>query len=105
MKFYQNIETMECLQGDTLDEFTVEMDEDTDLTGATMLLILENENGQVLQKSCTLSGQSFSVQLTSTDTAELVGLYHLHFCLTGANGLQYRKLTGILHVSRTEQGV
>ena len=105
MKFYQNIEKIECLQGDTLDTFSVEMDENTDLTGASMMLIIENQNGLVLPKACTLSGQTFSVQLTSEDTANLTGLYQLHFCLTDADGLNYRKIVGTLHVSKAAQGV
>ena len=105
MKFYQNIEKMECLQGDTLGTFSVEMDENTDLTGASMCLILENQNGLILPKNCTLSGRIFSVQLTSADTASLSGLYQMHFCLTDSEGLKYRKIAGNLYVIKTEQGV
>ena len=105
IKFYDKIQDMECLQGDTLDTFSVEMGENTDLTGASMMLIVENQDGLVLPKACTLSGQTFSVQLTSEDTANLTGLYQLHFCLTDADGLKYRKIVGTLHVSKAAQGV
>lgn len=105
MKFYENVGKMECLQGDTLSGFSVEMEKDADLTGASMSLIVENQNGLVLQKACTLSGQIFSVQLTSGDTADLAGTYQMHFCLTDAGGLKYRKIVGTLHVSKAAQGV
>lgn len=105
IKFYEKFPDMECLQGDTLGTFSVEMDENTDLTGASMCLILENQNGLILQKNCTLSENIFHVQLTSADTASLAGLYQMHFCLTDSEGLKYRKIAGNLYVIKTEQGV
>ncbi|MBR0483933.1 MAG: hypothetical protein IJJ69_04035 [Oscillospiraceae bacterium] len=105
MKLYHTLEKLECLQGDTLPVFRVAVSGIDDLSGTSMLLILEQNSRIILQKTCTLdSEQQFCVQLTSGETAGLIGEYLLHFRLTGTDGLIYRKITGTLTVTQITQG-
>lgn len=109
--FYDKIPDMECLAGDTLPSFTVAVEtEDGDLTGCSMQLILaswDSKGEAVLCKECDPlpDGSGFTVTLDSSDTAGLAGTFALHFCLTDANGLKHRKLSGVLIVRETAQGV
>ena len=101
IKFYQELDPMECLQGDTLKTFQVTTAE----TNGTMKMILEDISvaGSIAipPKECSkIAGEDetvFTVQLTSVDTENLSGTYRLHFVLT-ENDLQYKKLTGTLTV-------
>ena len=105
MQFYEELPAMVCLAGDTLPVFTISID--TPLTGCTMVMQLEEQKipGSVrLTKTCTLSDDSFSVQLTSMDTADLQGSHNLHFVMTDGNGLTYRKLVGTLTVHSVPKG-
>ncbi len=107
VKFYDNIPTMECLQGDTLDEFEISVDDWDSLDGCTMQVILEDQKllGTAKKiKDCVLSDGCFKVQLTSADTSGLNGVYNMHFRMKDADGLSHRKLYGILIVRRTVQG-
>ncbi|MDE7121358.1 MAG: hypothetical protein K2O42_04270 [Oscillospiraceae bacterium] len=95
---------MECLQGDTLETFQIQVDDADD---CTMQIILEDKKllgTAKLTKNCTFSEGCFQVQLTSDDTADLHRTYYMHFSLKDTSGLSYRKLTGILIVRRTAQG-
>ncbi len=103
IQFYQEIPDVVCLQGDTLSPFCIKP-ELSDLSGYSMCLILEKDGGIVIQKSCTLEEDAFYVQLTSQDTAALNGSYRMHFRLTDASGLFYRKLTGTFKVVQIAQG-
>lgn len=100
MKFYQNIEKMECLQGDTLKTFQVTTAE----TAGTMEIILESiaiPGSIACHKICNKIDDDdetiFLVQLTSEDTKTLSGTYLLYFVLT-ENNLQYKKIAGTLTV-------
>ncbi len=107
IRFYDRMPTMECLQGDTLDEFEISVDDFDSLDGCTMQLILEDQKllGTAKKtKDCTLSDGCFKVQLTSADTSGLHGVYNMHFRMKDTNGLSHRKLAGILIVKRTVQG-
>lgn len=107
MKFYDKLPDMECLSGDTLPVFHVKV-EDTDLTGCTMQFILADSGSPgtaVLSKACTSETDGFAVQLTSEDTSSLTeGTYFMHFCLTDANGYNFRKLAGLLYVHSVPEG-
>ena len=97
LRFYEELPDMECLSGDTLPAFTIGVD--TDTTGCSMQLILAERDGdQVVYNDCTQVDGGFSVQLTSAETTGLSGVYELHFCMTDADGLCYRKLAGTLIV-------
>ena len=113
LKFYQELTEMECLQGDTLPEIYVSVE---DAENCSMCAILENTaipGSVVLSKTCSIKAASddseghtvtyFAVQFTSEDTKNLVGTYRLHFILTDENDLQYKKLTGILKVIQIAQ--
>ena len=106
IQFYQKLPEMECLAGDTLPEFLIRTSLD-DVSGCTMQLIIEDQKtpGAVaLSKNCSLSDEVFHVQLTSEDTAGLLGVYRLHLCMTDSGGLKYRKLAGTLIVRQTALG-
>lgn len=106
MKFYQSLDRMECLQGDTIQTFHVDVENVADFPEC--VLIIEDAaipGAVVLQKSCIADETGFSVQLTSDETKEMSGLYRYHFCLTDSSGLKYRKLSGTLDIIPTAQGV
>lgn len=113
IKFYKKLNPMECLQGDTLPEFYVPV-EDTE--NCSMCAILENTSipgSVVLSRTCSIKSASddseghtvttFAVQITSEDTKTLSGTYRLTFWLTDENGRTYVKLTGTLTVSQVAQ--
>lgn len=105
VKFYDELPAMACLAGDTLPVFTIAVD--SDVTGCTMVMQLEEQRipGSIcMTKPCALSDGVFTVQLTSTDTANLQGAYNLHFVMTDTGGLVYRKLTGVLTVNPVPKG-
>lgn len=112
-KFYKEFEPMECLQGDTLPEIYVSVE---DAENCSMCAILENPaipGSVVLSKTCSIKAASddseghtvtiFAVQITSEDTKSLVGTYRLTFWLTDENNRTYVKLTGTLTVSQVAQ--
>lgn len=111
MYFYDRLDEMECLAGDTLPCFVVgvETAEGETLDGCTMQLLLapwDEPERAAVSKTCTATedGKGFAVTLTSTDTAGLAGVFRLHFCLTNAAGLHQRKLAGVLTVRACVQG-
>lgn len=106
MKFYNEFKDMECLSGDTLSAFHVQVEADS-LTGCTMQVILAESHAPstaVLTKDCTAEAGGFAVQLTSEDTSSLVeGTYIMHFKLV-KEGHSYRKLMGRLYVHSVPTG-
>lgn len=113
IKFYEEISPMECMQGDTLPEFYVPVE---DAENCSMCMILENTaipGSVVLSKTCSIKSASddseghtvttFAVRITSEDTKTLAGTYRLTFWLTDENNLTYVKLTGTLTVSQVTQ--
>lgn len=106
-KFYKEFEPMECLQGDTLPEFYVPVE---DAENCSMCMILENTafpGSRVLQRACEKTVEedtvTFSVQLVSEDTKNLAGMYRMTFWMTDENNLTYVKLTGTLTVVQITQ--
>lgn len=107
-RFYDRIPNLECLSGDTLDVFNVHVNDFGDLTGCTMQVLLEDQKAignAAFVKTCDPVEGGFQVQLTSTDTEKLNGVYNMHFCMKDAESRSYRKLAGILYIRRTAQGV
>lgn len=105
-KFYNNLPDMECLQGDTLDEFRIQI-KDFDASNCSMQLIIEKEyypEDAVKVKNCTFDGERFKVQLTSEDTKTMGGIYQQHFKLKDTEGKVHLDLYGKLIVRRTAQG-
>lgn len=107
IKFYEEISPMECMQGDTLPEFYVPVE---NAENCSMCMILENTafpGSRVLQRACEKAVEedtvTFSVQLTSEDTKNLAGMYRMTFWLTDENNLTYVKLTGTLTVVQITQ--
>lgn len=100
MKFFDEIGELTCIAGDTLPVFEIEADlEKTD--GYGMAFILADEcipDAAVLCKECTADGKLFTVQLTSTETAVLDGIYNIIFSLTDPDDNTLRKLVGKLLV-------
>ncbi len=111
MKFFDEAGELECLAGDTLPTFEIEIETDTaacDLSKCSMQMILsdlETPGTSVLTKTCTAlsSKTGFEVTLTSKDTRALSGTFLLHFRLIDENGLSYRKLMGVLTVKPCPQ--
>lgn len=106
IKFYDKLPDMEFVAGDTLRPFSVTVSEDN-LSGASMDLILSLRSNPVeaaLTKACTLSGSTFSVQLTSGDTSGLnEGEYIMEFVMT-LSGNSYKKLRGSVYVHGSTGG-
>lgn len=117
ISFFEELEDMECLQGDTLPAFYVQTDIPyADRANYYMVLILESDNlgdagTRKVQKDCSVSlwmdgseeKTRFSAQLTSDDTRSLSGSYVMHFRMTDENNLEYAKIAGQLYVRKTAQ--
>ena len=107
MKFYTKLPFMELLSGDTLPTFHVQV-EGAELEGCTMKFIIsaaDSPDTAVISKDCTAEEGGFAVQLTSADTSELTeGTYLMHFCLTNAASLTFRKLAGKMYVHSVPEG-
>lgn len=107
IKFYEEISPMECMQGDTLPEFYIPVE---NAENCSMCMILENTafpGSRVIQRACEKTVEedtvTFAVQITSEDTKTLSGTYRLTFWLTDENNLTYVKLTGTLTVVQITQ--
>lgn len=110
MTFYSKIPDMECLSGDTLPEFEVEVEvgDGGDLSGCSMQVIVaefDQPQTAVICKDCTPTETGFSVTLTSEDTSKLKEkTYDIHFRLVDQAGNSYRKLFGTLYVHTAARG-
>lgn len=108
MKFYDTFPDMECLSGDTLPEFSVEVETADELGECSMQLIVSKNGASgtaALTKNCVLTETGFAVQLNNIDTTNLgKGDFLLVFSLTDANGNDYRKLCGRLSVRSLSSG-
>lgn len=105
MNFYEKLPDMECLSGDTLPAFHVQVDED--VSGATMQIILarkETPDVAVVIKDCTAETGGFVVQLTDYETTNLLeGTYIIIFEMA-QNNRKLKKLEGELYVHRVAGG-
>lgn len=104
MDLFSTTESLRGYSGDTFPAFGILTDAQ-DLTGCTMRLVLEDISapGSVaFSKSCTRKDVGtqlgYTVQLTSSETAQLCGTYTMHFILTDADDAEFRKLVGTLIV-------
>ena len=105
VRFYNEISDMECLQGDTLPEFHISIENASDFSGLSMILeSLDFPEQAVLTKSGTASDGGFTVRLTSEDTQNLSGVYRFHICLTDNNGLKYKKIEGTMNIIPVAEG-
>jgi hypothetical protein len=105
IKFYDSIPDMEWLQGDTLPEFYIGIENASAFSELSLILESpEFPEQAVLTKTGTASEKGFSVQLTSEDTKELTGIYRLHVCLKSNNGLKYKKMTCNVNVIPVAEG-
>lgn len=112
MDFFSASEPMRGYSRDTFPEFSVVVTGMV-LTGCSMRLVLERKYapGEVaFTKPCTYfqeedGTEGYSVLLSTTDTAQLSGVYAMHFILTDSNGNEYRKLDGTLEVLDSPQEV
>lgn len=114
-KIYTEIPLLEILSGDTLPAFTISVETvddagnpiPTDISGCTMQLIVENEDDPAeaaIVKNCEPVPDGFSVTLTSTDTANMRGMYMYHLALYAENLLIYRKVMGHIYVLHVAKG-
>lgn len=107
VKFYKCISPMECLAGDTPEQFHVKIIGQTNLAGLSMRLLVISERNPdkiVLQKVGTSVDDGFTVQLATSDTAALSGVYYLDFVISGTDGQLYKKLRGVLTVKKSARG-
>lgn len=108
--FYDRLPDMECLAGDTLPSFEIEVESDTavNLSECTMQIIVsrsDEPNIAAICKECTPNATGFSVTLTSSDTIKLMEhKYDVHFRLVDTEGNSYRKLFGTLYVHSVPGG-
>lgn len=105
MNFYDKLPDMECLSGDTLPAFHVQVDEN--VSGATMQIILarkETPDVAVVIKDCTAETGGFVVQLTSDETADLAEGTHIMLFELNQNGKKLKKLVGELYAHRVAGG-
>lgn len=108
MDFFNVTEPMRGYAGDTFPPFYVIVD-DMDPANCDMRIVLEdkfNPGNAVFVKECehftaTSGDKGFRVQLDSTETALLCGVYNAHFIMTDDNELEYRKLVGTIEVVAT----
>lgn len=102
LKLYDTIPDMECLQGDTLPSFEIELDEDAP-TGGDMYLLISKKNDpahSIVQKKGTYdsTNEKYIIEIDGTETASLLeGTYLLNFILV-LDGCNFKKLTGSLYV-------
>jgi hypothetical protein len=96
--FFATAPAMRGFQGSTLPVFRVVVT-GMELDGCSMRLVIEpryKPGTAALTKSCSYftAGQEegYSVLLTSTDTANLLGVYNGYFILTDGDGKDYKNL-------------
>ncbi|MBQ6169797.1 MAG: hypothetical protein IJK30_07570 [Ruminococcus sp.] len=109
MEFYGKMQDMECLSGDTLPVFDIEVEVgEGSIEGGTMFIFVAKSDSPhipLICKACEATEDGFSVQLVSQDTSGLMeGTYDMHFCFTASDGNSYRKLFGTLYVHTAAQG-
>ena len=105
IELYEKIPEMKFLKGDTLPEFYIGIENASDFSGLSLILeSLEFPEQAVLTKSGTASDGGFTVRLTSEDTQNLSGVYRYHICLTDNNGLEYKKIEGIMNIIPVAEG-
>ena len=111
MDFFSTCQKMRGIQGDTFDVFRVTVS-GMELEGCSMRFVLECKDtpGSIaLTKACShftaQTSEGFLVQLQSSETSQLSGLYTMHFILTDAESKEYRKLIGTLEVLPSPQEV
>jgi hypothetical protein len=97
---------MECLSGDTLSTFHVQVTGEN-TSGATMNVIIAKKQSPdvaVVTKACTPEEGGFVVQLTSDETTDLLeGTYVMIFEML-KDDLRFKKLIGNLYVHRVAGG-
>ena len=105
ISFFTETEPLRGFQGDTFPEFGIAVDSEEVTDSWTMHLLLEyysSPGTAVFTKECTYNsgegGAVFTVQLLTEDTENLCGAYHMHFVLTNPDGLEFRRLYGLLTV-------
>lgn len=106
MNFYTKLPDMECLSGDTLPTFHIQVTGGV-LASATMKIILARKQTPdiaAVTKDCTAEIGGFVVQLTNAETKDLLeGTYVMLFELS-QDDLKLKKLVGNLYVHRVAGG-
>ena len=110
--FFSTFQPMRGYRGDTFPVFRVDVSGMESTDGCSMRVVLEDKKtpGSIaFVKECfhyTGEGEDyFAVQLDSSETAELCGVYTVHFILTDTSENDYRKLVGTLEVFNSPQEV
>ena len=106
MRFFKELDPMECLAGDTTPTFRVRVT-GSDLSGLSLRLLVipvTKPDTVKISKIGTAVEDGFTVLLDSTDTSRLDGAYYLDF-VVDSGGSRYKKLRGVLTVRRSGRGV
>lgn len=105
MKIYQEIPDLEILAGDTPPQIhiTVTGTSLTGLTAAARIIPARAPNTTIRTITCSAAEDGFNVQLASTDTIGLDGVYYLDVTISGTN-VQYKRLRGTLIVRKSAGG-
>lgn len=99
IKFYDEVPEMTFFIGDTLPVFTITADQN--IENYTMKVVVSRvkpPENNVISKDCEHNSDCFTVQLNSSDTKNLEeGTYRISFVMTDTSGLEYIKLSGLMH--------
>ncbi|MDE5620900.1 MAG: hypothetical protein K2I80_10395 [Ruminococcus sp.] len=106
-KLYKEIPEMTFFTGDTLPIFVIEVNREK-LDDCKMKMVISRvkpPEENVIVKDCGKDGNCFSVHLWSLDTKNLTaGTYRISFIMTDKIGLEYVKLSGLMHVRSLTEG-
>ena len=104
VKFYNEMPEMTFFAGDTLPIFTVTVNRNS-LENCSMRMVVSRINPPkeaIIVKDCNKYPDCFQGHLQSSDTKNLQeGTYRISFIMTDNDGLEYIKLSGIMHVRST----
>lgn len=102
MRFYEKLPDMECLTGDSSPVFNITVETSYDLEQCSMYMVLAKDTdltSAIITKECDFYNNTFSAQLSSSDTASLSeGSYSLYFSLHTPDDLMHKKLYGRIYI-------
>lgn len=105
MKFFKEIDSMECLAGDTTPTFHIRVT-GSEITGLSLHLLVipvTKPDSVKISKTGAPTEDGFTVRLDSADTSRLDGAYYLDFVVDGSGG-RYKRIRGVLSVRRSGRG-
>lgn len=104
--FYKELSVMHMLSGDTSGTISIDV-EGSLADDARMTLVVSKvlaPDTALISKICTRSGNTFSVNISSSESQNLKGSYYMDFVLT-TNGITYKRIRGLLEVDASPRVV